>query len=61
MLKSLGISVAGLIAAGVAFVILYPILGVTLWVSFLVAGCILAVSVLASATKAEGGRLVGHH
>lgn len=35
--------IAGLIAAGIGFVILYPILGVTLWVSFLVAACLLVV------------------
>ena len=35
--------IAGLIAAGIAFVILYPILGVTLWVSFLVAACLLVL------------------
>jgi hypothetical protein len=40
--------IAGLIAAGIGFVILYPILGVTLWVSFLVAACLL---VLFSATS----------
>ena len=35
--------IAGLIAAGIGFVILYPILGVTLWISFLVAACLLVV------------------
>lgn len=35
--------IAGVIAAGIGFVILYPILGVTLWVSFLVAACLLVV------------------
>ncbi len=35
--------IAGLVAAGIGFVILYPILGVTLWVSFLVAACLLVV------------------
>jgi uncharacterized protein YqfA (UPF0365 family) len=35
--------IAGLIAAGIGFVILYPILGVTLWVSFLVAACLLVL------------------
>jgi type IV secretory pathway TrbD component len=35
--------IAGLIAAGIGFVILYPILGVTLWVAFLVAACLLVV------------------
>ena len=34
---------AAVIAAGIGFVILYPILGVTLWVSFLVAACLLVV------------------
>ncbi len=34
---------AGLVAAGIGFVILYPILGVTLWISFLVAACLLVV------------------
>ena len=33
--------IAGVIAAAIGFVILYPILGVTLWVSFLVAACLL--------------------
>jgi hypothetical protein len=42
MSKMLNLS-AGLIAAGIGFVILYPILGVTLWVSFLVAACLLVV------------------
>jgi hypothetical protein len=32
---------AAVIAAGVGFIILYPILGVTLWVSLLVAACLL--------------------
>jgi hypothetical protein len=35
--------IAALVAAGIGFVILYPILGVTLWVSFLVAACLLVV------------------
>ena len=35
--------IAGVIAAGIGFVILYPILGVTLWVSFLVAACLLVL------------------
>lgn len=35
--------IIGIIAAGIGFVILYPILGVTLWVSFLVAGCLLVL------------------
>jgi hypothetical protein len=35
--------IAAVIAAGIGFVILYPILGVTLWVAFLVAACLLAV------------------
>jgi hypothetical protein len=34
---------AAVIAACIGFVILYPILGVTLWVSFLVAACLLVV------------------
>lgn len=34
---------AGLVAAGIGFVILYPILGVTLWVSFLVAAGLLVL------------------
>jgi hypothetical protein len=33
--------IAAVVAAGIGFVILYPILGVTLWVSFLVAACLL--------------------
>lgn len=40
--------IAGLIAAGVGFVILYPILGVTLWISFLVAACLLVLFSLSS-------------
>jgi uncharacterized protein (DUF983 family) len=40
--------IAGLIAAGIGFVILYPILGVTLWVSFLVAACLLVLFSLSS-------------
>jgi hypothetical protein len=36
---------AGFVAAGIGWVILYLILGVTLWVSFLVAACLLVVSV----------------
>ena len=40
--------IAGVIAAGIGFVILYPILGVTLWVSFLVAACLLVVFSLTS-------------
>jgi type IV secretory pathway TrbD component len=40
--------VAGLIAAAVGFVILYPILGVTLWISFLVAACLLVLFSLSS-------------
>ena len=40
--------ILGVIAAGIAFVILYPILGVTLWVSFLVAACLLVVFSLTS-------------
>jgi hypothetical protein len=35
--------VVGIIAAGIGFVILYPILGVTLWISFLVAACLLVL------------------
>ena len=35
--------IAAVVAAGIAFVILYPILGVTLWISFLVAACLLVV------------------
>ena len=42
MSKMLGL-IAGVVAAGIGFVILYPILGVTLWVSFLVAACLLVV------------------
>lgn len=42
MSKTLNL-VAGLVAAGIGFVILYPILGVTLWVSFLVAACLLVL------------------
>ena len=42
--------ITGVIAAGVAFVVLYPILGVTLWISFLVAGCILAALTIGSMT-----------
>ena len=41
--------IAGVIAAGIGFVILYPILGVTLWVSFLVAACLLVGFSLTSA------------
>jgi type IV secretory pathway TrbD component len=40
--------IAGLVAAAVGFVILYPILGVTLWVSFLVAACLLVLFSLSS-------------
>ena len=40
--------IAGLIAAGIGFVILYPILGVTLWISFLVAACLLVLFSLSS-------------
>ena len=35
--------IAAVVAAGIGFVILYPILGVTLWVSFLVAACLLVL------------------
>lgn len=42
MTKILGL-IAGVVAAGIGFVILYPILGVTLWISFLVAACLLVV------------------
>lgn len=42
---------AGLVAAGIAFIILYPILGITLWVSFLVAACILVVVASAGAMR----------
>lgn len=42
MTKVLNI-IAGVIAAGIGFIILYPILGVTLWISFLVAACLLVV------------------
>jgi type IV secretory pathway TrbD component len=42
--------IAGLIAAAIGFVILYPILGVALWVSFLVAACLLVV-ISASSTR----------
>jgi hypothetical protein len=35
-------------AAGIPCVILYPILGVTLWVSFLVAACVLVLVGLTS-------------
>jgi len=31
--------IVGIVAAGIGFIILYPILGVTLWISFLVAAC----------------------
>ncbi|HTT28874.1 MAG TPA: hypothetical protein VMG37_10730 [Solirubrobacteraceae bacterium] len=33
--------IVGIVAAGIGFIILYPILGVTLWISFLVAACLL--------------------
>jgi hypothetical protein len=42
-MPTLSTLLAGAIAAGIGFVILYPILGVTLWVSFLVAACLLVV------------------
>jgi hypothetical protein len=35
--------IAALAAAGIASVILYPSLGVTLWVSFLVGACLLVM------------------
>jgi len=35
--------IVGIVAAGIGFIILYPILGVTLWVSFLIAGCLLVL------------------
>jgi hypothetical protein len=41
--------IAGVIAAGIGFIILYPIIGVTLWVSFLVAACLLVVFTATSA------------
>ena len=40
--------IAGVIAAGIGFIILYPILGVTLWVSFLVAACLIVLFSLTS-------------
>ena len=43
--------IGGLIAAAVGFVILYPILGVTLWISFLVAACLLVVFTGVSSTR----------
>ncbi len=43
MSKALSIP-AAIIVAGIAFIVLYPILGVTLWVSFLVAGVLLVVT-----------------
>lgn len=45
--------ITGLVAAGIAFVVLYPILGVTLWVSFVVAGCLLILGTVASGTTAH--------
>ncbi len=43
-----------IIIAAIAFIVLYPILGVTLWVSLLVAGCLLVAIGAPSALK--GGR-----
>ena len=40
-MSKLSTMLTAVIAAGVGFVILYQILGVTLWVSFLVAACLL--------------------
>lgn len=46
MLKPASITGAAAGAAGIAFVVLYPILGVTLWVALLAAGCLLALGAL---------------
>lgn len=52
MSKTLAL-LAGLLAAAVAFVVLYPILGVTLWVAFVVAGCLLVLGSAASGVAAH--------
>jgi len=43
-MRSKSLSLAGIAAAGIAFVVLYVILGVQLWVSFLAGGGILAAA-----------------
>ncbi len=42
--------ISSLVIAGIAFIVLYPILGVTLWVSLLVAGCLLVFGSVTSRT-----------
>jgi hypothetical protein len=51
--------IVGLVAAGIGFVILYPILGVTLWISFLVAACLLVV--FAGVASANSSRVTPTH
>jgi hypothetical protein len=60
MIKSL-LTIPALLIAGAAFVIMYPILGVTLWVSFLVAGgSALAYASAVGAVAASGAPAERH-
>jgi hypothetical protein len=55
MMKSL-LTIPTLVVAGIAFVVMYPILGVTLWVALLVAGALALACAVAT-----GVRLAGSH